>query len=64
LGKASTSLGSNYEEAQEAKSSKYFNHKIGVVLKENRESNSWLKVLNKLIIEPDDELNRLLKESF
>ncbi|MFZ0453930.1 MAG: four helix bundle protein [Ignavibacteriaceae bacterium] len=64
LGKASTSLGSNYEEAQAAESSKDFNHKIGVVLKEIRKSNYWLRVLNKLIIELDDELKRLLKESF
>lgn len=64
LGKASTSLGSNYEEAQGAESSKDFNHKIGVVLKEIRESNYWLRVLNKIIIKPEDELKRLLEESF
>ena len=64
LGKASTSLGSNYEEAQGAESSKDFNHKIGVVLKESRESNYWLRVINKIIIDPDDELKRLLNESY
>ena len=35
MGKASTSLGSNYEEAQGAESSKDFNDKIGLVLKGN-----------------------------
>ena len=64
LGKASTSLGSNYEEAQGAESSKDFNHKIGVVLKECRESNYWLRILNKIIIDPNDELKRLLNESY
>ena len=64
LGKASTSLGSSYEETQGAESSKDFNHKIGVVLKESRESNYWLRVLNKLIIEPNDELKRLLNENY
>ena len=53
LGKVSTSLRSNYEEAQGAESSKDFNHKIGVVLKEIRESNYWLRVLNKIIIKPE-----------
>jgi len=66
LGKASTSSGSNYEEAQGAESPKDFNHKIGVVLKEIRESNYWFRVLNEIV--PDskrnDELQRLLNESF
>lgn len=46
LAKASTSIGSNYEEAQGAESSKDFIHKIGIVLKESRESNYWLRVLD------------------
>ncbi|HVO75861.1 MAG TPA: four helix bundle protein [Ignavibacteriaceae bacterium] len=66
LGKASTSSGSNYEEAQGAESPKDFNHKIGIVLKEVRESNYWYRVLNAII--PDsrnnNELQRLLNESF
>ena len=64
LGKASTSCGSNYEEAQGAESIKDFNHKIGVVLKEIRESNFWLRVLSEIIPNKDNkELNRLLNES-
>ena len=50
LAKASTSIGSNYEEAQAAESSKDFIHKISVVLKECRESNYWLRVLNAILI--------------
>ena len=66
LGKASTSVGSNYEEAQGAESTKDFNHKIGIVLKETRESNYWLRVLNEIYTNPnsDGELKRLLKESY
>lgn len=45
LAKASTSSGSNYEEAQAAESKKDFIHKVGIVLKEIRESNYWLRIL-------------------
>jgi four helix bundle protein len=66
LGKASTSSGSNYEEAQGAESQKDFNHKIGVVLKEVRESNYWFRVLNAIVpnSKSNNELQRLLNESF
>ena len=37
LAKASTSAGSNYEEAQAAESKRDFSHKVGIVLKEVRE---------------------------
>ena len=65
LGKAATSLGSNYEEAQGAESSKDFNHKIGIVLKEARESNFWLRVLNAISSDSEyaNESQRLLSES-
>ena len=65
LGKAATSLGSNYEEAQGAESSKDFNHKIGIVLKEARESNFWLRVLNAISTdyEKNNETKRLQNES-
>ena len=53
LAKASTSVGANYEEAQSAESGKDFIHKIGVVLKEARESNYWLRVLNAIL--PDSK---------
>jgi four helix bundle protein len=65
LAKASTSIGSNYEESQGAESSKDFIHKVGVVLKETRESNYWLRVLAAIL--PEDLKNEmftfLLKES-
>ena len=66
LAKASTSVGANYEEAQSAESGKDFIHKIGVVLKEARESNYWLRVLNSIL--PDskkiEKFKNMLNESF
>jgi four helix bundle protein len=65
LAKASTSIGSNYEEAQAAESSKDFIHKIGVVLKESRESNYWLRILDAILKKDykNSEFEFLLKES-
>jgi four helix bundle protein len=66
LAKSSTSIGSNYEEAQAAESSKDFIHKIAVVLKESRESNYWLRVLDAILKDDlkNSEFKFLLKESF
>lgn len=66
LAKAATSIGSNYEEAQGAESSKDFIHKIAVVLKESRESNYWLRVLDAILKKEykNSEFKFLLKESF
>ena len=44
--KSSTSSGANYEEAQGGSSRADFKNKIFIALKEMRESNYWLKVLN------------------
>lgn len=65
LGKASTSCGSNYEEAQGAESIRDFNHKIGIALKEIRESNYWLRILSSVLQDSynDKELKHLLNES-
>ena len=40
-----TSPGANYEEARGAESRKDFIHKLGVVLKETKESRYWLKLI-------------------
>jgi four helix bundle protein len=66
LAKASTSIGSNYEEAQGAESSKDFIHKIGIVLKESRESNYWLRVLDAILKDEfkNSDFKSLLEESF
>ena len=65
LAKASTSIGSNYEEAQSAESGKDFIHKIAIVLKESRESNYWLRVLDAILPDTykDEDFKFLLNES-
>jgi len=65
LAKASTSIGSNYEEAQSAESGKDFIHKIAIVLKESRESNYWLRVLDAILPDTykDVDFKFLLNES-
>jgi four helix bundle protein len=62
LGKSSTSSGANYEEAQAAVSRADFGNKIGISLKEMRESNYWLRILNELF-PSDNEIIRLRNES-
>jgi four helix bundle protein len=48
LGRAATSIGANYEEAQGAVSKRDFNHKIALCYKESRESGYWLRILKEL----------------
>jgi four helix bundle protein len=62
LGKSATSSGANYEEAQAAVSRSDFGYKIAISLKEMRESNYWLRILNELYHD-DIEIIRLTKES-
>ena len=66
LAEAATSIGSNYEEAQAAESSKDFIHKIGIVLKESSEINYWLRVLDAILNDgfKNSDFKTLLKESF
>jgi four helix bundle protein len=61
--KAATSSGSNYEEAQGAVSRPDFGNKVGISLKEMRESNYWLRILHELY-SANTEIDRLKKESF
>jgi four helix bundle protein len=63
LGKAATSSGANYEEAQGAVSKADFSNKVGISLKEMRESNYWLRILKELYQE-NAEIIRLTNESF
>jgi len=62
LGKAAISSGANYEEAQAAVSRADFGNKIGVSLKEMRESNYWLRILKELF-PLNKEIIRLTAES-
>lgn len=45
--RSATSIGANYREACEAESSKDFIHKLKISLKETRETQYWLKLLQK-----------------
>lgn len=51
VARSSTSVGSNYEEAQGAVSKRDFTNKIGVCFKEARESVYWLRILKELFPE-------------
>ena len=62
LGKSATSSGANYEESQAAVSRPDFGNKIGISLKEMRESNYWLRILKELYPE-NGEVLRLTTES-
>src|SRR4051812_42087559 len=43
--KASTSVGANYGEANDAESKKDFRHKIGICRKESKETKYWLRMI-------------------
>lgn len=63
LGRSSTSVGANYEEAQAGSSRKDFKNKVNISLKEARESNYWLRVLKAIDEAPNKELEDLIIES-
>ncbi len=56
------SPGANYEEACGAESRKDFVHKMGIVLKELKESRYWLKLLNKSDIITGQDIESLASE--
>jgi four helix bundle protein len=60
---AATSIGANVEEATGGVSKKDFTYKMGVALKEARESNYWLRLIKVSELATDNELDFLLKES-
>ncbi len=60
---AATSVGANVEEATGGFSKKDFAYKMGVGLKEARESNYWLRLIKASNLAKGDELDYLLKES-
>ena len=63
LAKAATSTGANYEEAQGAYSKDDFKYKIGICLREARESNYWLRIAKAANISNCKELDWLIQES-
>jgi four helix bundle protein len=56
-------VGANYEEAQGAESRPDFNHKLQIALKELRESNYWLRLLEVAGKMPRDRLADIIDES-
>jgi len=62
LMRAGTSSGSNYEEARGAESRADFIHKLGVVLKELKESRFWLRVIRRTEILTPRRIELLIEE--
>jgi four helix bundle protein len=60
---AATSIGANVEEATGGFSKRDFTYKMGVALKEARESNYWLRLIKVSGLTTGNELDYLLKES-
>ena len=60
---AAGSSGANYCEATEAESKKDFVHKVGVVKKELKETQHWLRLLAKANPERSKEIRKFWKEA-
>ena len=63
LVKSSTSSGANYEEAQAGSSKADFTNKVRISLREMRESNYWLRIIDGITEDRNEELNYLIQES-
>ena len=61
--RSSSSCGANYEEAQGAVSKADFSNKIGITLKEMRESNYWIRLII-AVTKPNEDWQNLNKESY
>jgi len=60
--RSGTSPGSNYEESRGAESRADFIHKLGIVLKELKETRFWLRVIHRAEIIPPQRVEPLIKE--
>jgi len=58
--KSATSVGANYEEAQGAVSKADFSNKVGIALKEIRETNYWIRIIIEILNESNNW--KVLKE--
>jgi four helix bundle protein len=58
-----TSVGAHYEEARGAESKADFLHKLGIALKECRETRFWLRVIDRARLLSGDSLGGLLVEA-
>ena len=60
--KSGTSPGANYEEARGAESRSDFIHKMGIVLKELKESRYWLRVIEEVPLSERDRVHPVSAE--
>lgn len=60
--RSGTSPGSNYEEARGAESRADFIHKLGIVLKEMKESRFWLKLIERSQLLSIEYVESLIEE--
>ena len=60
--KCGTSPGANYEEARGAESRSDFIHKMGIVLKELKESRYWLRVIAEVPLLGSDQVHPVYAE--
>ena len=58
-----TSAGANYEEARGAESNKDFVHKLGICLKELRETRYWLKIIVHANLVPLKKMSEITQEA-
>ncbi len=61
--RSGTSIGANVEEATAAESRKDFIHKMKIAMKESRETNYWLRLLDQSKLTKEIDLNDLLRQS-
>ena len=62
LARSSTSTFANYGEVQSAESRRDFIHKLGICLKELRETRTWLKFIRKMALSPTESVDPVLRE--
>jgi len=63
LSRCGTSMGANFEEACGSTSRKEFISKLSICLKESRETNYWMRILNELNLGDEKLREHLAKES-
>jgi four helix bundle protein len=61
--RSGTAPGAHYEEGRAAESRKDFVHKLGLSLKETRETRYWLRLIVKSQLLPDGRMSELLDEA-
>ena len=60
--RSGTSPGANYEEACGAESMNDFTHKLGIVLKELKESRFWMLIISRIEMLPSKQVELLIQE--